>query len=117
MFRLLLVSESGDYSIVASLQASDCGGFSCCGAWALGSWASVVAARGLSNCGSRALDSGSAVVAHRLNCPVACRISPDQGLNLCALYCQADSQPLDHQGSPTVDTLDVLFHFTFLVSL
>ena len=34
--------------------ASHCGGFSCCGAWALGAWASVVVARGLSSCGTRA---------------------------------------------------------------
>ena len=37
-------------------QASHCGGFSCCGARALGARASVVAARGLSSCGSRALE-------------------------------------------------------------
>ena len=36
--------------------ASHCGGFSCCGAQALGAWASVVVARGLSSCGSRALE-------------------------------------------------------------
>ena len=36
--------------------ASHCGGFSCCRAWALGAWASVVAAHGLSSCGSRALE-------------------------------------------------------------
>ena len=36
--------------------ASHCGGFSCCGAWALGAWASVVVARGLSSCGSQALE-------------------------------------------------------------
>ena len=36
--------------------ASHCGGFSCCRAWALGAWASVVAARGLSSCGSWALE-------------------------------------------------------------
>ena len=35
-------------------QASPCGGLSCCGAWALGAWASVVVARGLSSCLSRA---------------------------------------------------------------
>ena len=35
--------------------ASHCGGFSCCGAWALGTRASVVVARGLSSCGSLAL--------------------------------------------------------------
>ena len=37
-------------------QASHCGGFSCCRAWALGARASVVAAHGLSSCGSRALE-------------------------------------------------------------
>ena len=37
-------------------RASHCGGFSCCGARALDSWASLVAARGLSSCGSRALE-------------------------------------------------------------
>ena len=35
-------------------RASHCGGFSCCGAWALGAWASVVVARRLSSCGARA---------------------------------------------------------------
>ena len=35
-----------------SARASHCGGFSCCGAWALGAWASVVAACGLSSCSS-----------------------------------------------------------------
>ena len=38
------------------VQASHCGGFSCCGAQALGVRASVVVARGLSSCGSRALE-------------------------------------------------------------
>ena len=28
-------------------QASHCGGFSCCGAWALGMWAAVAVTRGL----------------------------------------------------------------------
>ena len=35
-------------------QASHCSGFSCCGAQALGTQASVVVARRLSSCGSRA---------------------------------------------------------------
>ena len=39
-----------------SAQASHCGGFSCCGAWALGTQASVVAAHELSSCGSQALE-------------------------------------------------------------
>ena len=37
-------------------QVSHCGGFSCCGAWALGTWASVAAAHRLSSCGSQALE-------------------------------------------------------------
>ena len=67
-----LVAASGGYS---SLW---CAGFSCCGAWALGAWASVVVAR------------GSVVVAHGISCSVACGIFPDQGLNLCPLHWQAD---------------------------
>ena len=50
---LSLVAASGGYS---SSQASRCSGFSCCGAPALGTWASVVVARGLSSCGPRALE-------------------------------------------------------------
>ena len=38
------------------VQTSHCGGFSCCRARALGTRASVVAARGLSRCGSQALE-------------------------------------------------------------
>ena len=41
---------------VAVRWASHCSGFSCCGAWALGVWASVLVARGLSSCSSRALE-------------------------------------------------------------
>ena len=52
--------------------ASLCGGFSCCGAQALGAQASVV-------------------VAHGVSCSMACVIFPDQGLNLCPLHCKADS--------------------------
>ena len=46
--------------------------------------------------------AGSAAVALRLRCSGACGIFPDQGLNLCPLHWQADSLPLDHQGSPVV---------------
>ena len=44
--------------------------------------------------------TGSVVVAHGPSCSAACGIVPDQGLNLCPLHWQADSQPLRHQGSP-----------------
>ena len=46
--------------------------------------------------------TGSVVVAHRLSCSVACGIFPDQGSNPCPLHWQADSQPLRHQGSPSI---------------
>ena len=39
-----------------SAQASHCGGLSCCGAQALGSWASAVVAHRLSTCGSWSLE-------------------------------------------------------------
>ena len=46
--------------------------------------------------------TGSVVVAHGLSCSAACGIFPDQGSNPCPLHWQADSQPLHHQGNPTV---------------
>ena len=39
-------------------------------------------------------------MAHRLICPVACGIFPNQASNLCLLHWQMDSLPLRHQGSP-----------------
>ena len=47
---LFLVAASRDYYSLC------CGGFSCCRAWALGAWASVVVAHGLNSCGSWALE-------------------------------------------------------------
>ena len=75
------------------VQASYCGGFSCCGTWALGTQASGVVAHGLQSV-------GSVVVAHELCFSAACAIFPDQGLNPCLLHWQIDSYPLYHQGSP-----------------
>ena len=43
-------------TLCCGTRASHCGGFSCCGARALGMWASVVVECGLSSCGSRALE-------------------------------------------------------------
>ena len=63
--------------------ASHCSGFSCCGAQALGTQASVV-------------------VAHGLPCPTECGIFVDQRSNLCPLHWQTDSEPLDHQRSPII---------------
>ena len=49
--------------------------------------------------------AGSVVVAHGPSCSAACGIFPDQGSNLCPLHRQADSQPLRHQGSPSLPFL------------
>ena len=48
---------------------------------------------------------GCLVVAHGLGYPAACGIFPDQGSNLSPLHHKADSQPLDHQGSPSKTVL------------
>ena len=44
---------------------------------------------------------GSAVSAQGLSCSAACGIFSEQGLNPCLLIWQADSLPLNHQGSPS----------------
>ena len=66
------------------VQAFCCGGFSCCGARALEHM-------GFSNC------------AHRLSCPIACKISPDQGANPCPLHCR---QILNHWTTREVQASD-----------
>lgn len=61
-------------------------------------------------------------LAHRLSCPEACGITPDQGLTPWSLPWRADSQPQDCQGSPCDDTCyplwdlegDLLLRFTQL---
>ena len=51
--NLSLVAEA---TLRCSAQASHCGGFSCCGAQALGARASVFVAHGLRSCGLQALE-------------------------------------------------------------
>ena len=70
-----------------------CRGFSCYGAWALGTV-------GFSSCGFWALEHRLNIVAHRLTCSMTCGILPYQGSNPCLLHWQVDSLPLSHQGSP-----------------
>ena len=81
-----LVAVHGLLTVMASLVAERV-------LW--GMQASVVAAHSLSFCGPQALE-------HRLSCPEACGIFPDQGSNLYPLHCKVDSQPLGHQGSPEI---------------
>ena len=58
----------------------------------------------LQSTGSRR--TGSVIVAHGPSCSAACGIFPDQGSNSCPLHWQADSQPLCHQGSPILITIN-----------
>ena len=69
-------------------SASHCRGFSCCGTWAL----------------KHRLSSYSRVPG--LSRSMACVTFLDQGSNWCPLHRQADSYPLDHQGSPVLCLLD-----------
>ena len=80
-----LFSNCGEQRLPFSCgaQASHCSDFYCCRAHILGHTGSVVG-----------------VAALGLNCPVACGIAPDQGLDPCPLLWQVDSSPLSHQGSP-----------------
>ena len=55
MHGLSLVVASGA-TLRCGARASHCGGFSCCGARALGARASVVVAHRLSSCDSQALE-------------------------------------------------------------
>ena len=68
---------------ICCLQASHCSGFSCWKAWGLG-------CKSFHNCGLRT------------QLPCSMWNLPWQELNLCPLHWQADSQPLDHQGSLTL---------------
>ena len=79
---LSLIAASGGHS------SSRCPGLSL--SWPLLLWST----------GSR--HAGSVIVAHGPSCSAACGIFPDQGSIPCPLHWQADSQPLRHQGSPTV---------------
>ena len=71
-FFFLIYFFGAALGLCCCVRASHCGGFSCCGAWALGTQASVV-------------------VAHGLSCSAACGILPDQGSNPCPLHWEADS--------------------------
>ena len=53
LFIYLFLAALG---LCGGVRTSHCGGFSCCGAPALGAWTSAVVACGLSSCGSRALE-------------------------------------------------------------
>ena len=75
-------------ALCCGARASHCGGFSCCGAQALGMQASIVVAHRLQS-------AGPVAVAHGTSCSAACEIFPDQGSNPRPLHWQAE-QTLNH---------------------
>ena len=98
------------FLFLASLSLRYCVGF----LWLWRTGASLVAEHGLQAGRLQQLQPvSSAVVTHSLSCPAACGIFPDQGSNLCPLHWQADSQPLDYQGSPVL--LDFFFFLKELI--
>ena len=85
-----LVMAHGLLTEMASLvehRFQECPGFRGYGTWA----------HQLQFLGPRALNP---VVVHRLSCSQACQIFLSQRLNPCLLQQQAESLPLNHQGSP-----------------
>ena len=74
-------SSCGERALLSSCSAwaAHFGGFSCCGAWASGSQASVVERM------------SSVVATHRLSYYMAYGLFPDQALNQCPLRCKVDS--------------------------
>ena len=69
----------------------------------------------LGSTGSRR--AASVIVAHGPSCSMACGIFPDQGSNPCPLHWQADSQPLRHQGSPSICVLNLPNELKYIHSL
>ena len=53
----------------------------------------------------RVAKSQTRLSTHRLSCSMTCGIFLDQGWNLCLLHWQADSLPLNHQGSPQIQLI------------
>ena len=89
LHRLFSSGERG-LLFTCSGQASHCGGFSSCGAWAL---ASAVGVPGLQS-------TGSTVAVYRVSGSAAFGIFLKQGSNSCLLHWQVDSLPPSHQEAP-----------------
>ena len=85
-----LVAASGGYSLL-QCATSHCSGFSCCGARALGTWASVVVAHGLSSCGLWALERRLSSCGTQASLLRGMWNLPRPGLGPCPLHWQVDS--------------------------
>ena len=89
-------------TLCCDVRPSHCGGFSCCGAQALGARASGVVAHGLSSCGSQALERRLSSCGTRAQLLHGMWDVPGPGLEPVSPALAADSQPLCHQGSPLI---------------
>ena len=87
--RLSLVAASGGRSLLRWADLSP--------RWSLGSW----------GCGSQALECRLRSCGHGLRCSLACRISLDQGLNLCLLHWQAIIYHRASRKAPSGSSLDL----------
>ena len=83
------------------LQASHCGGFSCCRAQALGSQASVVVARRLSSCDLRALERRLSSCGARAQLLYGMWDLPGPGIEPVSHALAGGFLTTAHQGSPT----------------
>ena len=109
--RLSLVLESRGQSL--DVRAPLCRGLPCRRAQALGTPASVNAAHRLSSYSSRALTRGLSSCGTQAQLPFSMWNLLDQVSSQCPLYWQADSYPLDHQGSP--DSMYLFFKINYEV--
>ena len=94
-------SSCGERGLLSSCrgQVAHCCGSCCCRAAALGTWVSVLVARGLRGCGSRALEHRLSSRAARLSCSVACGIVP-AGIGPVSLALQSSFLTTGPPGNP-----------------
>ena len=89
-------------ALCCRVWASHRSGFSCCGAWALGAGASVVAAHGLSSCASWTPTHGLNSCGAWASLLLGMWLLPGPGIEPVSPAWQVDSLTLSHQGNPTI---------------
>ena len=99
VFKYLFVFSRAGSSLLGRLSLAAAGG---CGGWAprSGGFSRGAQALGAPARWSQLAGLSSLVSARWLSCRVAWGIFLEQGSDSCPLQWQADSSPLDHQGSP-----------------
>ena len=98
-------------------RVSHCGGFSCCGARALGAQASVVAACGLNSCGARAVECRLSSCGTRAYLLRGMWDLPRPGLEPVSPALAGRFSTTAPPGKPAVKSLTNFYHDVILVSL